>query len=444
MKEVWDYFLFEIAGKDITVGQIVLLVLVIGLAYSAYRSILKKYFPQLSSDSQLPQKEQDLLTSLLRGFVLVVVLLGVVLTLNLNFTIYSFESFDLTVLLIIKALIFIQAARLLFWFVSNVVIHSRYIRRDQKANPKESIVDNERSVRKIIQYIFYTVVTLFALNNFEIDPTIFRRRINEDLFFHFKLSNIVYAILVILLAQLFAWVIIHLILYNVYKRRRIDVGSQYAINQLVRYVIYIIAFVFTLDVLGIDMNIVLGGAAALLVGLGLGLQQTFNDLISGVVLLFERSVSVGDILEFDGTIGTVKNIGLRSSTVETHRNISMVVPNHILVNDKVINWTHFSDKVRFKINLGVAYGSDTTLVKKLLLKSVSDNPYVLDYPIPFVRFENFGDSALDFSLYFFSRNYMVINDIKSDIRLEIDRLFRENNITIPFPQTDINIRTSDS
>ena len=441
MQEFWNYFLFKIGDQDITLGQIILSVILVVLIYSAYRRILKKYFPQLSERSELPAQTQQKMISLLRGFALVILLLGIVLSLKLNYTLYQFESFNLTVLLIIKALFFIQAARLLFWFVSNVFIHSYYVRRDQGESARTNTFDKESSVKRIIKSIFYTIIVLFVLNNFEVDPTIFKRRINEDLFFHFKLSNIVYAVLVVLIAQFIAWVVCNLLLYNLYKRRGLNVGSQYAINQLAKYIIYIFASIFVFDVLGIDMGIVLGGAAALLVGIGLGLQQTFNDLISGVVLLFERSVSVGDVLEFDGNVGTVKKIGLRCSTLETRRNISMVVPNHQLVNEKVVNWTHYTDKVRFKISLGVAYGSDTALVKQLLMSTVRDNPYVLDYPAPFVRLENFGNSSLDFSLYFFSRNFMVIDDIKSDLRLEIDRLFRENDITIPFPQTDINIKS---
>ena len=152
---------------------------------------------------------------------------------------------------------------------------------------------------------------------------------------------------------------------------------------------------------------------------------------------------MGDILEVDGEIGTVKQIGLRASVMETRGSVSIVVPNHKLVNEKVVNWNHNSDKVRFVIDISVAYGSDTTLIKKLLLKSVKNNPYVIDYPVPFVRFESFASSSLDFKLYFFTRNLLVIEDIKSDIRLEVDRLFRENNVSIPFPQREIRIVKGD-
>ena len=183
MNEFWNYFLFKIGNQDITLGQIILSVILVVIIYSSYRRILKKYFPQLSERSELPAHTQQKMTSLLRGFALVVLLLGIVLSLKLNYTLHSFESFDLTVILIIKALFFVQAARLLFWFISNVFIHSYYVRRDQRESTKNNSFDKESSVKRIIKSIFYTIIVLFVLNNFEIDPTIFKRRINDDLFF---------------------------------------------------------------------------------------------------------------------------------------------------------------------------------------------------------------------------------------------------------------------
>jgi small-conductance mechanosensitive channel len=226
-------------------------------------------------------------------------------------------------------------------------------------------------------------------------------------------------------------------LYRFYKEKDVNVGGQYAINQLLKYVIYVAAFVISLQYLGINMTLILGGAAALLVGIGLGLQQTFNDFFSGLVLLFERSVAVGDILDVDGHVGVVKRIGLRSSLVETLANITVVVPNSHLVSQSVINWTHFDSKVRFDIPIGVAYGTNAQLVKEILLEVAEQNPYILDKPAPFIRFNAFGESSLDFILFFFSKNYLVIEDIRSDLRFEINKAFLENNISIPFPHRHV-------
>ena len=325
--------------------------------------------------------------------------------------------------------------RLFHWLLSNLFIHNYYVKREAKEGPAnyENSEAAESSARKTLKYIFILVIASYLIRSFSCDLTLYERTI-KGVTVKFGLSNILYALLIIMVARLIVWAITQLFLFGVYKTRNMEVGSRYAINQLVKYIVYVFAIIFALDAFGINMNILLGGAAALLVGLGLGLQQTFNDFISGLVLLFERSVSVGDVLEVDGQVGTIKEIGLRSTRMETRGNIDLLLPNHKLVNEKVVNWNHNNDKVRFEINVGVAYGSDTTAVKKLLLKSVKNNPYVIEFPSPFVRFQNFGSSSLDFTLYFFTRNLLIIEDIKSDIRLEIDRIFRENNIEIPFPQ----------
>jgi small-conductance mechanosensitive channel len=141
-----------------------------------------------------------------------------------------------------------------------------------------------------------------------------------------------------------------------------------------------------------------------------------------------------------GTVGTVRRIGVRTSLVETRDNMTIIVPNSKLIGDVVTNWSHDEDKARFKIVVGVAYGSDTALVKKLLLQVAQEHPKALKRPAPIVRFVNFGDSSLDFELHFWTKEFIRIEDIKSDMRFETDRLFRENDISIPFPQRDVWMR----
>jgi len=429
VKEVWSYHLFTLGSQSITLGKVTTLIISIGILLAIYRSILKKYFPKVFESAEIDPKEKKYLTSLLRGLILLFFALAAVITFSQNYILYKFESFDLSILLILKALLFIQFIRLIDWFVSNVIIHSYYATQNNNKSESESyVLNHETTGKSLVRSIFYLIVLIFALNNFHVDFTLYTRQFGDKIV-QFKLSNIIYAVLLIFLARLVVWAIINLFFFNIYTKQKINIGSQFAVNQLVKYVVYLIAIIMALNVLGIDMSLVLGGAAALLVGIGLGLQQTFNDVISGLVILFERT-----------TVGIVKRIGIRASTIETRGNTSIVVPNHMLVNEKVVNWNHFSEKVRFSIDIGVAYGSDTELVKKLLLESILSNPYVEKYPASFVRFQNFGDFALEFSLYFFSRNLLIIEDVKSDIRLEIDKLFRQNNISIPFPQSEIHIR----
>lgn len=428
-----DAVLFTLGVKDFTLLQILLFSLLLLLVVITPR-IINKVFARFSTDNK-PGNIGPLL-SLLKQFIWLLFLLLSVLSLDLNYAFTVSENFNPSISIILKTLVVLQLLRILDWVVNHLFIERYYGSADNQTKKNKL-----NSVRKTVHYISYCLLTIYFLRQFNLDYVLSTRTIGSTEV-RFTLSKIFTALFIIFLAQLFIWVITEIILRNIYKNKFIDYGSQFAVNQLVKYVLYVFAFVYALDILGINMTLLLGGAAALLVGVGLGLQSTFNDFISGIVLLFERSVSVGDVLEFEDTVGTVKKIGLRSSIVETRENISIIVPNHLLVNNKVLNWTHVSDKVRFYVDIGVAYGSDTELVKRLLIEAVSNNPYVSEYPSPIVRFENFGESALDFKIYFFSRNYAVIEDIKSDIRFEIDRLFRENNVTIPFPQRDINIRPS--
>jgi len=211
---------------------------------------------------------------------------------------------------------------------------------------------------------------------------------------------------------------------------------------LLKYVIYTFATLGTIQALGISFSLMWAGSAALLVGVGLGLQQTFNDLFSGLVLLGEGTVEVDDILEVDGIIGRVVSIGLRTSKMVTRDRIDLIIPNSKLVTEKVVNWSHFQSSTRFEIKVGVAYGSDVEKVKELLLKAVEDQQGVMVNPAPQVQLQEFGDSSLNFGLFFFSKDFWRIEFIKSNLRFRIIQLFKEHHIEIPFPQRDLWIKNA--
>jgi len=178
-----------------------------------------------------------------------------------------------------------------------------------------------------------------------------------------------------------------------------------------------------------------------MVGVGLGLQSTFADFFSGLVLLFERPIKVGDFVSFEGEFVHIQKIGLRVSKVKNRDSINFIIPNSKLINQTVINLSHDEKSVRFNIVVGVAYGSDTELVKQLLLEAAEDHKDVLKRPKPNVIFNDFANSALEFHLYYYSGEIFNTELVKSDIRFTIDRLFRENDITIPFPQRDVWMRS---
>ncbi|WP_235292955.1 mechanosensitive ion channel family protein [Portibacter lacus] len=373
---------------------------------------------------------------IIRLFFLFLGTLAVIFVLDLNYNLSPNDDNPIYISFILEALAIIQFARLLDWIVSNYFIHRNFVKRDdKKASPKPR--DTEGIATRTVQLLVYFTALFLILKNLDLDYTITTIQLKDGNPFSIRISNIIGAIAIFLLGRLFIWIITQLFLYGYYKRKNIDIGAQFAVNQLITYVGYFIAILLALETIGINMTLIWGGAAALLVGVGLGLQQTFNDFFSGIVLLFERTVKVGDIVHMDGFTGTVTKIGLRASIVESRDAVSVIVPNSKLVNQSVINWSHLSDNIRFHIRIGIAYGSDTRLVKKLMLEAASNNEQVLSFPAPFIRFIDFADSALIFELYYFSKNLLTEQDVKSNLRFKIDELFRENNIKIPFPQSEI-------
>ena len=229
-------------------------------------------------------------------------------------------------------------------------------------------------------------------------------------------------------------------IYRTRKNKTRDPGSLYSVVQIVNYFGWILAIIIILDVLGIKLTMLLTGGAALLVGVGLGLQQTFNDFISGVILLIEGKTKVGDVLQIDDDVVMLKEIGLRTSEGVNRDLISVIIPNSKIINDKVINWSHQEKKTRFRIKVGVAYGSDVDKVVKILEDSVMEHPDITDRESVEARFIDFGNSSLDFELLFFSQNIFRIEKVKSDIRKIISRNFAANGINIPFPQMDIYVK----
>ncbi len=430
---------FTLSGFEVTVLQLCLCLAVIAAGIVVFRKVSKINF-SMHHDSYKP-------VSASAGFVVrltmaIVFLITLVILRILNFDIRLFEinGFSITINHLAEIFSLFSIALLFDWVISHLVIRNKYRKREVPVRttfPHDK--HNETKATKLVRYIVYIYVVQVMLKRLDLDAVLLQREIKGDLFSIF-ISDIMIVVMIVLIARVMVWFITQVTLYRMYQHNQMDEGIQYAINQLVMYVVYIIAFLFAMDRVVSDMSIVYGGAAALLVGVGLGLQQTFNDFFSGLVLLFERSVMVGDILEIDGQVGRVLKIGLRASRIETRNSVSMLVPNSKLVNQAVVNWTHYDNIVRFQVDVSVAYGSNTDTVKQLLLQASRSVPDVLDKPEPFVRLNQFGDNGLDFSLYFFSVQVMTADNIRSDVRFEIEKLFRENMIQIPYPQRDLWMR----
>ncbi len=235
------------------------------------------------------------------------------------------------------------------------------------------------------------------------------------------------------------------VLNRIFEKRGIDRGRRFALFKLVQYFVWTFALIFMIQAAGFQITILLAGSAALLVGLGLGLQQIFQDLVSGIFILIEGTIQRDDVIEIDGLIGKIVTINLRTSTVLTRDGIMLIVPNHKFIVDNIINWSHSATPTRFKVVVGVAYGSDVDKVREILLECTLQHDKVLkntaDGKDPFVRFVDFGDSALLFEVFFWSADIFPIENTKSDIRYLIDKRFREAGVTIPFPQRDLHIKS---
>lgn len=228
---------------------------------------------------------------------------------------------------------------------------------------------------------------------------------------------------------------------KLYTRRlpETDKHKFITVFSFAKWFIYVVVVLVVFDSIGINVTAIFAASAALLVGIGLALQTLFQDIISGIFILIDQSLHVGDIIEIDGKVGRVEEIKLRTTRAVTIDNKVLVIPNHFYLTNSLYNWTQNGTSTRESVEVGVAYGSDVQLVKELLLQAAKEHPEVLDDPAPSVWFMNFGDSALEFKLIFTLDDSFQSNKPRSDIRFEIDRLFREHNVTIPFPQRDIHI-----
>jgi small-conductance mechanosensitive channel len=230
-------------------------------------------------------------------------------------------------------------------------------------------------------------------------------------------------------------------LRRVYSRRGIDEGVQYALNRLLHYAVLALGVMLALDNLGISITALAGLGAILAVGIGFGLQNIAQNFVSGLILLLERPVKKGDFVEVGATKGTVREIHARATVVTTVDNVDILVPNGQFITETVVNQTFATRTIRIRVDVGVAYGSDTDLVRRILERVASGHEAILPEPKPKVWFTNFGESSLDFSLLAWINEPILQPQISSDLRFAIDAAFREAGVEIPFPQRDLHIRS---
>jgi len=228
------------------------------------------------------------------------------------------------------------------------------------------------------------------------------------------------------------------------SRTKMDIGSRQATGSIIRYFIIVIGFIIILQTVGIDLTALNVLAGAVGIGLGFGLQNIVNNFISGIIILFERPIKVGDRIEVGNVEGDVVRVGGRSTEVVTNDNITIIIPNSKFITENVINWSHNDRKVRFRIPVTVAFGSDVRLVERVLLEVAEEDSDVLDKPAPGVRLMEFGDSGLCFELRAWSTTLIHRKGLLiSNLNFGILAKFSQHGIEIPFPQRDLRIRGND-
>ncbi len=242
---------------------------------------------------------------------------------------------------------------------------------------------------------------------------------------------------------LVSWIVQKLLMDEVLARQRVEKGVRISIARLVHYVLIFIGFLLALFALGFEFTKLTIILSALGVGIGFGLQSIVNNFVSGLILLFERPVRVGDFIELSGKWAEIKNIGLRATIVQTLDQADVIIPNADLVSNQVINWTLSSRRVRLIIPVGVAYGSDISLVMETLKACAIESSKVAKTPEPQVMYLSFGESTLDFELRAWVPNAEERLTVISELHQEIDRRFREAKIEIAFPQRDLHLRSVD-
>lgn len=264
--------------------------------------------------------------------------------------------------------------------------------------------------------------------------------------FEMSIADILLIILIFVVAKLALNLFRFFIGRRFKNREDFDEGTEFVYVQLAKYLIYAAAILFSIRVVTDDLTTLLVSTGTIFLGIGLALQDIFKDVFSGLVLLFEGTIKVGDVIEIMDTntnlplIAKVLRINIRTTKIETRDGNVFIIPNSKLTQENVENWSFGSELTRFDIKVGVAYGSNTESVRQLLRQAALAHPKVKKTQPVVVRFVDFGESSLDFSLTFWADQSWEIEIYKSDIRFEIDRLFREHKIEIPFPQRVVTMK----
>ena len=256
------------------------------------------------------------------------------------------------------------------------------------------------------------------------------------------ITSIAVGIIILLIFVFLSKALRKIIKTKLFPKYKLDPGIELAILRVAHYLLVGLGIIVAVQSIGLNLTSLAVVFGLLSVGIGFGLQHVVSNFISGLIILFERPIKIGDRITIGDVLGDVVSISLRATLIRTIDNISIIVPNSEFITSRVINWSHRDPKIRVHIPVGVAYGSDVPLVIRCLLEVAENHPEVLKDPPPKVWFNEFGNSSLNFELLVWIPDPKRRPGIISELNKGIDEIFRKNKIQIPFPQRDLHIRSS--
>ena len=257
-----------------------------------------------------------------------------------------------------------------------------------------------------------------------------------------NLLDLIAFVLTLVITAMVARRVRHLLELYFLSRAPVETGGQYAVASLTQYALWVIGLLIGLRILNINLTAIAVVAGALGVGIGFGLQNVVANFVCGLVLLVERPIRVNDRITMEGVEGNVRAVNVRSTTIQTNDNISVIVPNSEFINGKVINWSIGDPKVRIHVPVGVAYGSNLETVTRALLGVAAETEGILKHPAPEVRFIEFGDSSLNMELLVWTVEPAKHFLLRSRLNFAIDAAFRREGVEIPFPQRDVHVKSA--
>lgn len=342
-----------------------------------------------------------------------------------------FSKFGLFEQIYRELLIFFSSYSLIFLFLLSIMINIR----GEKSN-----------WRNILALGIPTLIIAFLHILGVIAPVIYfiKRPLMTIANTQISLLDVFFAFIIFYLSIRYSQNIKELLEKRLQRFPAMDLGRINITSMIVRYLIIIIGIFIALSIVGIDLTTLKVLIGALGVGIGFGLQHMVNNLLSGFIILTDKSIVVNDLIEVDGLLGLVEAIGLRATIIRTFNNIEVIVPNSELVYNKVTNYTHSDNLIRIDIPIGISYSSDPNRVKEVLIKALSHLENRVEEPPIDVFFTNFGESSLDFTVLIWTDQPLKKKRIESEARFAIWKALNENDIEIPFPQRDIHIKNKES